>query len=302
MLEDIVRVKDRSIIIREPKTIDDYKKLMDVQIEIWGMPDYSEAVTYHMLISAHRHGGVLYGAFEEDTGRAIGLVFSIPAYRNGKIYQYSHLAGVIPEYRHKGLGYILKLKQRKHVINQGLDLIVWTYDPLQGSNAKFNIEKLGAIVRKFYENYYGELLDKINIGMPSDRFEAEWYIKSKRVELKLRGLLKTPSLDKILEIGGYLVTSTHLSGEVRVLKDYNLTDKHDLVIVEIPGELKKLKKHREILLAWRYKARTIFNYYLSRGYIVIEFITQVSDGERRNFYILWRRDLEDILRGAVPWS
>ena len=297
-----IELNGKVIEIRRPRNVDEYRKLMDVQIEIWGMPDYSEAVTYHMLISADRHGGLVLGAFEKNTGRPVGLVFGIPGYLGNKVFHYSHIAGVIREYRYKGLGYILKLKQREYVLKQGLDLIVWTYDPLQGPNAKFNIGKLGVIVRKFHRDYYGELRDKINIGMPTDRFEAEWWIKSKRVELKLQRKLKTPTVRQVLNSGGVLVTETEDKGEYRRLKKYDLDTDEKVVIVEIPSDVNKLKPHRNILLEWRYGLREVFEKYFSKGYIVTEFISEIEKGKRRNFYVFWKESLNNILEGNVPWK
>ena len=297
-----IKFNRKIIEIRRPKNSDEYRKLMDVQVEIWGMPDYSEAVTYHMLISADRHGGLVLGAFEKDTGRPVGLVFGIPGYLNGKVFHYSHMAGVISDYRYKGLGYILKLKQREFVLKQGLDLIVWTYDPLQGSNAKFNVGKLGVIVRKFHRNYYGELRDQINIGMPTDRFEAEWWIKSRRVELKLQKKLKSPSLKQVLSSGADLVTETKRTNDYRKLKNYNLKSNSSLVVVEIPGDLNRLRRNRDVLLEWRFGLREVFETYLRKGYIVMEFISEFENGLRRNFYVLWKESLDKVLKGEAPWK
>ena len=296
-----IKFNRKIIEIRRPKNSDEYRKLMDVQVEIWGMPDYREAVTYHMLISADRHGGLVLGAFEKDTGRPVGLVFGIPGYLNGKVFHYSHMAGVISDYRYKGLGYILKLKQREFVLKQGLNLIVWTYDPLQGSNAKFNVGKLGVIVRKFHRNYYGELRDQINIGMPTDRFEAEWWIKSRRVELKLQKKLKSPSLKQVLSSGADLVTETKRTNDYRKLKNYNLKSNSSLVVVEIPGDLNRLRRNRDVLLEWRFGLREVFETYLRKGYIVMEFISEFENGLRRNFYVLWKESLDKILKGEAPW-
>ena len=297
-----IKFNRKIIEIRRPKNSDEYRKLMDVQVEIWGMPDYSEAVTYHMLISADRHGGLVLGAFEKDTGRPVGLVFGIPGYLNGKVFHYSHMAGVISDYRYKGLGYILKLKQREFVLKQGLNLIVWTYDPLQGSNAKFNVGKLGVIVRKFHRDYYGELRDQINIGMPTDRFEAEWWIKSRRVELKLQKKLKSPSLKQVLSSGADLVTETKRTNDYRKLKNYNLKSNSSLVVVEIPGDLNRLRRNRDVLLEWRFGLREVFETYLRRGYIVMEFISEFENGLRRNFYVLWKESLDKVLKGEAPWK
>lgn len=299
-----VYIDGKTIVIREPSSIKDYRELMDVQLRIWGMPDYSEAVTYHMIIAGHRNGGVVVGAFEKDTGRAVGVIFGVPGYSNGLIYVYSHLAGVVPEYRFKGLGYEMKLVQRRIAIEKGYRLIKWTFDPMQSANAYFNICRFGVVVKKFYEDYYGELQDEINRGMPSDRFEAEWWITSKRVENILSGKVRRVSLEELIDHGGFIANSVVFNNTTPVLKEYMLSSKSDLVLVEIPGELGLLKKAgQNIVLDWRMKLRRIFNYYLNEmGYTVVWFISFIENSVRRSFYVLWRRSLDRILEGEMPWS
>jgi len=299
-----VYIDGKTIVIREPSSIKDYRELMDVQLRIWGMPDYSEAVTYHMIIAGHRNGGVVVGAFEKDTGRAVGVIFGVPGYSNGLIYVYSHLAGVVPEYRFKGLGYEMKLVQRRIAIEKGYRLIKWTFDPMQSVNAYFNICRFGVIVRKFYEDYYGELQDEINRGMPSDRFEAEWWITSKRVENVLSGKLRRVGLKELIDYGGFIANNVVFNNTIPVLEEYRLSNKSDLVLIEIPGELGLLKKAgQDIVLDWRMKLRRIFNYYLNEmGYTVVWFISFIENGVRRSFYVLWRRSLDRILEGEMPWS
>ncbi|MCD6196737.1 MAG: hypothetical protein J7J82_08140 [Staphylothermus sp.] len=298
-------VRDKTIVIREPSTPDDYRKLMNAQLEIWGMLDYSGAVTYHMLIASHRNGGIVLGAFEEPTGRAVGLIYTVPAYKYGKLYMYSHLAGVVPEYRYLGIGKIMKIFQRRIAIEKGYHLIEWTYDPLQSSNAYFNIVKMGVIIRKFYINYYGELQDEINRGTPTDRFIAEWYIRSPRVKAIIEeNKKKTITYEKLLELDPHIATNVEIKNNKPILINTSLSNKKDLVVVEIPGDINELKKKDlELVLDWRIKLRKVFKYYLNtQGYIVISFITMVKGGLRRSFYILWRRNIEVILQGHYPWD
>jgi len=47
------------------------------------------------------------------------------------------------------------MRQRDDAVARGIDLIEWTFDPLEIGNAFFNIERLGAIVRRYVRNQYG---------------------------------------------------------------------------------------------------------------------------------------------------
>ena len=299
-----VVIDGRVIEVRRLKDPEEYRMVTETEVSVWGVMDYTSVVAHHVLIAADRRGGLVLGAFEKDTGRMVGFVFGFPAISpDGKLYHYSHMTGVVPEYRYKGLGYILKLMQREYVLKQGLDLIAWTYDPLQSPNARFNIGKLGVVVRKFYINYYGELRDSINIGMPTDRFEAEWWIKSKLVEDKLKGLLRPPTLDTLIKLGGEVVTNVEFSNNLPVLTNYNLDINSKLVLIEIPEDLSKLRSDNNLLLKWRLGLREIFNRYLNElNYVVVEFISEFVGGFRRNYYILLREGLERILSGELPWK
>lgn len=299
-----VVIDSRVIEVRRLKDPEEYRMVTEAEVGVWGVMDYTSVVAHHVLIAADRRGGLVLGAFEKDTGRMVGFVFGFPAISpDGKLYHYSHMTGVVPEYRYKGLGYILKLMQREYVLKQGLDLIAWTYDPLQSPNARFNIGKLGVVVRKFYINYYGELRDSINIGMPTDRFEAEWWIKSKLVEDKLKGLLKPPTLDTLIKLGGEVVTNVEFSNNLPVLTNYNLDINSKLVLIEIPEDLSKLRSDNNLLLKWRLGLREVFNRYLNElNYVVVEFVSEFVGGFRRNYYILLREGLERILSGELPWK
>jgi predicted GNAT superfamily acetyltransferase len=97
------------------------------------------------------------------------------------------MLGVAREYRDLGVGRLLKLEQRKEALSRGIDLIEWTFDPLEIKNAYFNMERLGAIVRRFVLNQYGTTSSPLQAGLPTDRCIAEWWIASPRVEAILSG-------------------------------------------------------------------------------------------------------------------
>jgi len=298
-----VVIDGKVIEVRRLKDPEEYRMVTEAEVSVWGILDYSSVVAHHVLIAADRRGGLVLGAFEKDSGRIVGFVFGFPAISpEGRLYHYSHMTGVVPEYRYKGLGYILKLMQREFILKQGLDLIAWTYDPLQSPNAKFNIGKLGVIVRKFYINYYGELRDSINIGMPTDRFEAEWWVKSKLVEDKLSSLLRPPTLDTLIKLGSEVVTRVEVINNLPILTDYDLNSTSKLILIEIPEDLSRLRGNNDLLLRWRLGLREVFNRYLNElSYVVVEFVSEFVGGLRRNYYVLLREGLERILSGELPW-
>jgi predicted GNAT superfamily acetyltransferase len=139
-----------------------------------------------LFVTASKIGGHSFGAYDGD--RMVGFCVAIPGIKKGaKSYLHSHMLGVMKEYRDAGLGRKLKLAQRDDAIRQGLDLIEWTFDPLEIKNAFFNIERLGAVVRRFVLNQYGVTSSPLNAGLPTDRCYAEWWLESDRVNALLAG-------------------------------------------------------------------------------------------------------------------
>jgi predicted GNAT superfamily acetyltransferase len=184
------------IIIRPLTTHDELLAVEQLQRDAWGVPDI-DVVPLHMLITPPRHGGLLLGAFDGD--RLAGFVFGFLGLTpDGRLKHCSHMAGVHPDYRDHGVGYSLKLAQRDHVLAQGLDLVTWTFDPLETRNAWLNFHKLGVICNTYIRNLYGAMRAAINAGPPSDRFEVEWWIRSERVVERLATGEMSPSSNSSL--------------------------------------------------------------------------------------------------------
>ena len=91
------------------------------------------------------------------------------------------MLGILKTHRDAGAGRMLKLAQREDALARGMDLVEWTFDPLEIKNAYFNIGRLGAIVRRFVPNQYGSTTSPLHAGLPTDRCIAEWWLNSPRV-------------------------------------------------------------------------------------------------------------------------
>ena len=171
-----------SVVIRRCQGLDELRACVELQKEVWNFTD-SELVPLRMFVVADKVGGQVMGAFE---GRdMVGFALSVPGTRSGHIYLHSHMLAVRKEYRNGGLGRRLKLLQREDALDRGIELIEWTFDPLEIKNAYLNIEKLGAIARRYTVNQYGITSSPLQGGLPSDRLIAEWWLKSVRVETLL---------------------------------------------------------------------------------------------------------------------
>jgi predicted GNAT superfamily acetyltransferase len=166
------------LIIRACDADADFQACVDLQKEVWDFADI-DVIPKRMFVVAHKIGGQVFGCFDGDA--LAGFSLSIPGSRAGHPYLHSHMLAVRDGYRNAGLGRRLKLAQRDDGIARGFELIEWTFDPLEIKNAYLNIEKLGAIARRYTINQYGYSSSPLQGGLPTDRLVAEWWITSKRV-------------------------------------------------------------------------------------------------------------------------
>jgi predicted GNAT superfamily acetyltransferase len=168
-----------SIALRRCHGIDEFRACVALQKEVWNFSD-AELIPLRMFVVADKVGGQVMGAFEGDV--MVGFALSVPGTRTGHVYLHSHMLAVRQDHRNGGLGRRLKLMQREDALARGIELIEWTFDPLEIKNAHLNIEKLGAIARRYNINQYGITSSPLQGGLPSDRLIAEWWLKSKRVQ------------------------------------------------------------------------------------------------------------------------
>src|ERR1700732_3071523 len=171
-----------SVLLRRCHGIEDFRACVALQKEVWNFTD-AELVPLRMFVVADKVGGQVMGAFDGDV--LVGFALSVPGTRTGHVYLHSHMLAVRKDHRNAGLGRRLKLMQREDALARGIELIEWTFDPLEIKNAYLNIEKLGAIARRYNINQYGITSSPLQGGLPSDRLIAEWWLNSKRVQALL---------------------------------------------------------------------------------------------------------------------
>ncbi|MCY0859586.1 MAG: hypothetical protein OWQ54_04070 [Sulfolobaceae archaeon] len=278
--------------VRELKDPQEFYQTINVQKSAWRTNDCCTNVTPPPnLIAAARNGGLVLGAF--DNNRLIGFSYAFIGRDSQGYYLYSHQTGVIEEEKYKGVGFQLKLAQMKWAIKQGFDRIKWTFDPLQSLNSYFNISKLGVIVREYHENYYGEMNDGINRNLPTDRAVAEWYIKSRRVEMKIEGKLRIKSLS---DLKTYF-EAIRIDEKDKVPIDVNPSGgDFRIIAIAIPRDINKIRdQDPNLALKWRLITRKAFNLYL-KGRIDVEVITEDKDF---SYHILINKPLDNILNGEL---
>ncbi|MGC2183437.1 MAG: GNAT family N-acetyltransferase [Terriglobales bacterium] len=174
-------------VVRKCHNLDELSACVALQKEVWNFTE-ADLVPLRMFVVAEKIGGQVIGAF--DDGQLVAFALSLPGSRGGHSYLHSQMLGVRNQYRNAGLGRQVKLFQREDALARGFELIEWTFDPLEIKNAYLNIERLGAIARRYTVNQYGITSSPLQGGLPSDRLVAEWWLKSERVENLLRNAQK----------------------------------------------------------------------------------------------------------------
>ncbi|HVH57015.1 MAG TPA: hypothetical protein VM791_12220 [Vicinamibacterales bacterium] len=267
--------------IRRLETLEDCRRVVELEKQVWGYTDAEDVVPAPVLIVSIKRGGVLLGSFD-DSGEMTGFVYSIPGLKNGRSTQWSHMLGVVADARSAGMGRLLKLAQREATLAMGIDLIEWTYDPLQALNAHLNFVRLGVVVEEYEENIYGESSSPLHQGSPTDRFIAEWHLREPHVERRISG--RGPVV-RDASVASAPVVNPSRTGVWLEPVDGELAYDSRRVLVEIPVGFSDMQaKVPELALQWRMTTRRIFQHYFGRGYRAVDFI--LSREARRGQYLL----------------
>lgn len=266
-----------SFTIRPISTVEELRQVRDLEAEVW---ENDDPVPVHLTATAIKHGGMVLGAFMGN--KLVGFQFSFAGFDGTKSYLCSHTLGIHVNYRMHGIGEALKWAQRMEAIKKGYDLITWTYDPLETVNGYLNIKKLGAVCSTYVENCYGEMPDILNAGIPSDRFQVDWWIQSERVSaiLDRDGAARISAENDLHSDDQPVITvrkneqglpepvECHLeppSGSKRLL-------------VPVPAFFQVIKKRNmELAHLWRRQTRLIFSHYFQAGWQVDDFVKCPTD-------------------------
>jgi chorismate synthase len=235
----------------------------EVQMSAWGMGPRG-ATPKEIMIAVQDNGGLVLGAFHGPT--MVGFALLVVGYAEGRTYLYSHMTGVSKEYQSKGVGYLLKQKQREVSLERGFDMIAWTFDPIISRNARFNFRKLGVVARNYLVNYYGPMDDAINFGWDTDRFLCEWYLRTDRLD-RIRAFERR-------DLRGAF-EATRKGGEEPFPKclDWNVDLGAREVLVDIPSDVVKLKgKSLEEARRWRTATREVFQAYFGAGFTAVSLL------------------------------
>ena len=272
---------------RDLHSADEFRQVMDLEQQVWGFTDLNDMVTLPVFTITVKRGAILIGAYDA-ANRMVGFVYSIVGMKPGQVLQWSHMLGVLPEYRNSGLGRALKLAQRDRALAQGYELIEWTYDPLQAMNAHLNFTKLGVVAEEYHRNVYGESTSVLHKGTPTDRLVAQWWIAKPHVARRV-----TPG--ELIPVTTHEITDatpinvTHPAQAWLANSDIHLARDERRLTLEIPMGFTDMQRDAPALaLDWRMQTREIFETYFTRGYRVVDFY--LDRPHHRGRYLLAKHD------------
>ena len=221
--------------------------------DIWGAAERN-VVPRELLLTIQHNGGLVHGAFL-PAGQLVGFCFAFLGRRDGQLRLCSHQLGVLEAFRGSGIGIALKQAQRYDALRLGVDLVTWTFDPLEARNAYINLHRLGCIARLYDRDHYGAMEDELNRGLPSDRFEAEWW---------LRRAKPLPAGDPVVML--------RVGADGEPVREQLDMSRGTTVLISVPPDFQAVKRASiELALRWRMESRAAFEAALTAGLIVVDF-------------------------------
>jgi predicted GNAT superfamily acetyltransferase len=272
--------------LRDIRDLPGCRAVVDIQIAVWGRD--AETVPASLLSVSMKRGGILIGGY--DGNRMVGFVWSMPGLRDGELTHWSHMLGVLPETRGRGLGRRLKLAQRERALAQRVELIEWTFDPLQAPNAHLNFVGLGCVASTYLIDAYGSMSGPLHRGTPTDRLIVEWWITRPHVERRLANRAMVARSAEVLD-----APSAIAARQGRAWTDceaVRLPDDAPRVLLPVPARFSEMQQQAtDLALRWRVCVREAFTSAFDRGYRAVDFYL---DRERGGGAYLLARDQERL--------
>ena len=275
----------KDIEIKRVEKIDDLFRIAEIQQIVWSGD--SLVVTSPHLVKVHVElGALMLGAYSRD-GKIIGFAYSFPGSRRGERMHWSHMLGVIPDFRGIGLGKELKWRQRDEVLKENMALCCWTFDPLQAVNARLNIVSLGATACEYLVDAYSSRDGYLDGGLPTDRFVARWKLNSQRaIDSRAGKPLRIQLLPETIPLA-YVVED---SSEGCLPSKPNLKLEDEFIGLQIPADINAIRTNSlQIANVWRLTTRETLTNYFKMGYSLVDCLTPKESETPHFLYILQRQ-------------
>jgi chorismate synthase len=273
--------------LRDLSSLEECRSVVALQEDVWGRD--GETVPSSVLLVSAKRGGILIGAFAGS--ELVGFVWSMPGRHDGRNTHWSHMLAVKPAFRRAEAGLRLKLAQRERALADDVELIEWTFDPLQAANAHFNLHVLGAVGSSYLIDVYGALAGLLHRGTPTDRLVVEWWLREPHVERRLRARermrttgamsVRSAEVAKAPEAFGIVVDGAWVRpGPARAAFS------EARVLVPVPPSFSDMQQQATaIALEWRLAMRDALTQAFAKGYRAVDFLRDEESGGR---YLLAR--------------
>jgi len=252
-----------TVTIRDVCGADELRACQELQRRAWGITEDGYVLPVAIMAGAQKVGGLVLGAFDTRQ-KLVGFAFAFLGRLKGSLILYSQLTGVHPAHQSAGVGRLLKFEQRQRARDMGVDAVVWAFDPLQASNAAFNLGVLGATCRTYEVDLYGSRSDALNSGLATDRLLTEW---STRAEPEGRVDAWPEGLD-LIETTPFHERGFFRPGHVRAIPP-GAQHLH----VEIPSSIADIKGSAapNAAQAWQQAVREALQAAFGRGFVAVGF-------------------------------
>ncbi len=269
---------------RHLRTPEEFHAAEEVQIAAWGMTE-EHPVPGPLQRALEDNGGLILGAFAGD--HLVGFCLGFLGRERGKLFHYSHMNAVRPEYRKQQLGFRLKRYQREEVLKLDLTEIRWTFDPLQSMNAFLNVRRLGALPVVYHVNYYGPMGSEVNRGLETDRLRVSWELTSPHVVERIGERYPSVEEDRARWKASQPMIDTEIGRSGNRMPTTVSEPSRTNVTIEIPFELSSVRAREPASVpVWRAATRRAFLACLDAGYRVEDFAVIPEGRERRSVYFL----------------
>ncbi|MFE2265294.1 chorismate synthase [Streptomyces griseosporeus] len=231
------------VILRSVHDVASLAAVADHFSDVWQTPRTTPPFPAELLHSLVHAGGAVHAAYAD--GRLAGAAVAV----FGPDRQtYSLVAAA-----ERGLGTRVKQAQRAWALERGARTMRWTFDPLVGRNARFNLVKLGAVGTEYLVDFYGPMSDGVNSGDESDRLTVTW---------DLTAPVPSYDADDPAERESAPVVATAPDGGPLAHRDGDRR-----VWCRVPDDIVKLRAADPVLaLRWRYAVREVFTRAFAQGF------------------------------------
>jgi len=244
------------VTVRDVRGADELRACQELQRKAWGITEDGYVVPVATMAAAQRVGGLILGAFDASQS-LVGFAFAFLGKVQGRLVLWSQLTGVHPAHQSTGVGRMLKFEQRRRAKQMGLEAVAWAFDPLQASNAAFNLGVLGATCSIYELDMYGSRSDALNVGLATDRLVAEWSTAGE------------PGGRTTAWPDGHDLIETREGDVARVVP---IDPERNHVHVEVPPRLNDLRNRGASALSdWQSALREAFQTAFGAGFVAVGF-------------------------------